>query len=359
MAIFRRFHKHDAAVKTKQEEWLAAEFISAGMENYDDWARSRPGSTTEWYIKDWIERCKHQPTTVRITQNGLAESLIRNLPNADRFGVVTDINAVPIRAEGKLIDLLRVAGNGDISLKDCAIRELHLRTAHRNVRLINCRVRKLILDEGATTTLEIAGGSIESILAPPPSDKAPFTGSVEIRDVRFSTAFENAQAYRNLRHHLSALHNHEAASVFHAAEMQAEVQRQSLIDKTISFFYHVISNYGASSARPFIIFAFLLGVNFAFLFSTDGVALLEETREADGWHYDLYGAGLNARALRAAVFALSQVLNPLGIFGTRLLLSGKTPAVAFVSGILGLLSAIALALFVLAIRRRFRLDRSS
>jgi len=148
-------------------------------------------------------------------------------------------------------------------------------------------------------------------------------------------------------------------SVFHAAEMEAEVGKQSLVDRIISFFYRWLSNYGGSSVRPLIICGVLLSINFILLFLTDGVTLIGEVREVDGWHYYLYGFDDTARFLRAAVFSISQMFNPLGIFGTRLLLSAKTPTIALVSALLGLASTIAFALFVLAVRRRFRLDRSS
>jgi len=347
-------------LREAQEDWLEEKSDPEWMEPYDSWVSARRGGTTTMYVEDWIERAAKKPMAVRVgSYTNFGELIAKNLHRVDRFGIEIERNQIPINVAGKMIGVLRSDGNGPIALEGCVIKELHLRLTPRNVTLNNCRIGELRLEENSLATLQMRGGEVKRVFAPTPTAKSPFTGSVEIRGVKWSNAFENAQAYRNLRHHLTALHNHDAASTFHSAEMKAEAGQQGLVDKIVSLLYRALSNYGGSSARPLALFSLFVGFNFILLFSTDGVTLLEEPREADGWHYELYGMGNNAKLLRAAVFALSQVFNPLGIFGTRLLLSGRTPLIALISMVLGLASTVSLALFVLAIRRRFRLDRGA
>ncbi len=275
--------------KTKtQEDWLAEQFDAVPMHDFEQWIRENRGKNANDYVDAWVKQCTEKPTTIQVVHaNNISNSLIERLPKANRFGIIIAINKFDLKLADKLIDLLRTHGTGKIVLENCAIRELDLRTTSRKVILKNCRVGLLRLDTESLSTFEMIGGSVRRTIAPAPYDKSPFTGSAEIRDVKLAPAFSNAQAYRNLRQHLTALHNHEAASVFHAAEMEAEVGRQSVVDKAISFFYRSLSNYGGSSARPLAICAALVMINFLLLLATDGVATLGEAREVDGWHYYL------------------------------------------------------------------------
>lgn len=345
--------------RASQEKWLDEKAGVSRMENFDDWTRRNPAKSRSDYIEEWLGLCAETPLTLDVPPyTDMLKMVLDRLPGADQFGLSVNANRATIRLSRKRIDLLRISGNATLLLDECAIRELDINAAPHDVLLRNCRIGTLRLRENSLNTFELIGGGVRRIYAPTPGEKSPFTGSVEIRNVNLSSAFENAQPYRNLRHHLTGLHNYEAASVFHAAEMQAEVRRQSWVDRCISYIYRGISNYGASSARPLLLFAIFVSVNFVFLLCVDGVATTGEVSEAEGWRYYMYGLDKKAQLLRAGVFSLSQTFNPLGIFGTRLLLSAKTPLIALVSSLLGIGSALSLTLSIFAIRRRFRLDRN-
>jgi hypothetical protein len=342
-----------------QKLWLDQDSELELWAGFEDWRNSNRGKTVVSYVQEWIAACAAHPVSIVASDNyGSWNEIDSRIGQVDRFGLRFHMSGAA-KISDKFIHTLEIYGPGPFTFVNCTIKNLELRQEQKsNVRLENCKIGILRLMSSSVATLEIIGSSVRRSYAPPPNQASPFTGSVEIRNSKFSPAFQNAQAYRNMRHHLSTLHNHEAASVFHAAEMEAEVGRQSLVDKTISFFYQWLSNYGGSSIRPFAICLALVLINFLLLFVSDGVTALGEAREVDGWHYSLYGFDDTARFLRAAVFSVSQLFNPLGIFGTRLLLTAKTPCLALASALLGLASTISFALFILAVRRRFKLDRS-
>jgi len=358
MRYFEFFRRSKRLIAANQRAWLNEKFDLTWMDNYGDWVSRGQGRNAHQYMTLWAERCKETPTATTISpHDDLFDAFAAKLDTLDRFGAHLEARK-PIALDNKLIDALLISGSGPLRLTNCAIRKLDLRNGPRDVTLIDCRVKELHLSERCLGTLEMIGGSIQRMFAPTPGEKSPFTGSAEIRRVHFSATFANAQAYRNLRHHLTTLHNHEAASAFHAAEMKAEVSRQSFVDRLVSRIYQALSNYGGSSVRPLVIFIAVLGINCLFLEITDGAVSIGNAEDSEGWHTYLFGEDQNAIWLRAIVFSLTQTFNPLGIFGTRLLLAGRTPTIAFISSLLGILSTLALALFVLAIRRRFRLDRS-
>ncbi len=326
------------------------------MDSLETWVSQGPGRNTAGYVNEWIGLCENSPTIISAAHDGVVDEILSRSDDLDRFSIHLITNK-EVKFSGKFIDLLRATNCGKVTLENCTVRNLALDSNTKDVTLIDCKIGRLDLRENSLNALEIKGGCINNITAPTPSQQSPFTGSVEVRGVNLSSDFRNSQAYRNLRHHLNALHNHEAASFFHAAELKTEFSKHGLVDKIISVVYRSASNFGGSSGRPLLIFVFIVAVHVGVLFATDGVVLIGDVTEAEGWRYELYGLDDHARFFRSLIFALSQSFNPLGIFGARLLLAARTMPIAITSAILGVSSAITFALFVLAVRRRFRLDR--
>jgi H+/Cl- antiporter ClcA len=63
-----------------------------------------------------------------------------------------------------------------------------------------------------------------------------------------------------------------------------------------------------------------------------------------------------AQVLRAAIYALQSIFNPLNLIVLKPLVSVCYWWAALVSFILGLFGIITFALFLLSLRRRFKLD---
>jgi hypothetical protein len=121
----------------------------------------------------------------------------------------------------------------------------------------------------------------------------------------------------------------------------------------VSRVYQTFSNYGNSIALPVAwLFGWLLAIGLlAFAAGTAAVA-----DPSSGWHAALSGKGLLAQVLRAGVYALQSVFNPLNLIVPRSLVSVCYWWAALASFILGLFGIVAFALFLLSLRRRFKLE---
>ncbi len=241
----------------EQLTWLTEHAKSEHFENYSDWARSKGRAPSlelfEEYLNEWAIRLAKGPTTLPLSHfsEGQRAALRAALSKANRFGLYLP-NDASLELEGKLLTRVNIRGSGSLILQNCAVQELSLggRDGHATLELSNCWVGVFILSERSVNYLNARDGGVERIIAPLPNKNNPFDGTVSISNVSFSTRPENAQGYRNLRHHLLAIHNQEAASIFHSAEMRTLYQQQGKLDQVFNLIYRAFSDYGNSTARP-------------------------------------------------------------------------------------------------------------
>jgi hypothetical protein len=146
----------------------------------------------------------------------------------------------------------------------------------------------------------------------------------------------------------------EMASLFHRLEQLVERENQGWFDRLLSRNYSVLSNYGSSSLRPLIYFMLLFFATFIIIFANDGAGY-GNAADFLGWQTGLVGGGCGARAERALTLAGQATLNPLGVFGTKGLLVAKYGWLETWLTLHGVLSALFLALFIFAARRRFKI----
>lgn len=229
-----------------------------------------------------------------------------------------------------------------------------------DVTLVNCFIGTLKLNETAAETLAMRGGAVLDIECWAPSGKVPFTGSVYFdKKVDFPRVpgrrLKGPQPYRNMRAHMLKLENIPMVSRFHSLEQAMEKEMEdSRFNRAISLVYSYLSDYGSSALRPFLWFVSIFIITFsASLFDGVGHA---EVENLNGWQESLAGDDYCPRALRAFVLTWQATLNPLGIFGIKGLLFAQTGVLAFWLPFHGLLSAIFIALFIFAIRRRFKMS---
>lgn len=314
--------------------------------------------TAEFYVDAWIKTSATHPTILNVTEPEVTKAVQRRQGDLVNVALIASRPETDLRLKNCRIFKLEIHNYSTIYLDGCSVRALQLRNGPVNLTIRNCQIGKFELSGSTIAYLDIDKSRILRVTCPSPSSTNPFLGSVSIRRTKLSSNWENAQHYRNARHHLAALHNHDAASKFHAAELQTELGRQSSIDKVISFTYLLLSNYGESTLRPLLwVIAFLL-LNTGILFFCDGVVLANASNEIFDWRTSLYGSGLEPEILRALALSFSQIFNPLGIFGTKAVVAAKSPLLEVVSMTIGFFGTLSLGLFVLALRRRFRLDRS-
>lgn len=161
-------------------------------------------------------------------------------------------------------------------------------------------------------------------------------------------------SYRKLRTQFTRENNSLAAGIFHAAELSIERPNDSSwINRVVGVAYELGCDYGNRTFRPmgWFLFVFLAVGTFAFA----GDIGVVEPKELVGWQKSLDGSSLDSRLLRSTVLAGQTVANPLGVFGKPLVVAKEFWQVAFL--ILGsLVGILALAMFLISIRRRFKLE---
>ena len=120
----------------------------------------------------------------------------------------------------------------------------------------------------------------------------------------------------------------------------------------VSKTYRWMSNYGNSIGRPLLCFATCV-----VLASVAGLALgtTATVETTQGWQIALQD-GDSAKYLRAAVYGLQSVFNPLSLFVSKPLITPMHWAGALLGSIFGLLGITSIALFLLSVRRRFKLE---
>jgi hypothetical protein len=175
------------------------------------------------------------------------------------------------------------------------------------------------------------------------------------RDARYNV--KNSQPYRNMRAHLSRLNNVPAAGIIHSAELGFDRRTERFPGNVLSLLYERGSDYGSSIGMPLAWFVAFLLISTAFLGISDSVVVTRHHDDMVGtWQEVLFSQDWIGRIARAAMYSVQSVFNPLGVFGSRNLLAASTGVTALIAGLLCLGATLALALFVLALRRHFRLN---
>ncbi|MFN3935876.1 hypothetical protein [Parvibaculum sp.] len=232
---------------------------------------------------------------------------------------------------------------------------------NRSLNFTDCWIGELRIVSGCIEDLAFIRGGIFKFVCPGPAEKNPFSGSILFSNVflprtRKEYLIGGAQPYRNMRYHLSQLQNGPAASVFHSAELAVERDDERGLNWLFNFLYDEFSDYGASPVRPLAWIGLLWTLTTIILYWS-GVDIAGEGKDAVGWQSCLHETGLWGDLLRAAILGF----QPISWLGS-LISSG--PSVALVPHSLlaqvwlvidGILSTVLLALFIFALRRRFRM----
>lgn len=247
-----------------------------------------------------------------------------------------------------------------IILRNCVIRRLEIHGC-KSVTLVNCQVGTLGLNNASLQHFDMRGGCILDIECHPPWEKSPFTGSVSIIDVFLPRdpekyLIKTPQPYRNLRAHLRRLENSQGSNLIHSAELAIERVTDNRTNKLLSHLYEQFSDFGSSALRPLVWLSLLWLVSFIVIFISDGAALAFAKEDYTGWRSLLTCTDTAGQVSRAAVLSLQQLASPLTILGAKPLLIPEYLWLAVWSVIHSLLSVVLLALFVLAVRRRFKMQ---
>ena len=264
--------------------------------------------------------------------------------------------------EDKEIGLLELVTRGSFEIRRCRIGKLYAYGSGHTLGLGNCWIGNLSLERNSFASFRMKGGGILDLSCPTPPGNNPFMGPVRIdRDVFAPSTrdygLQTAQPYSSLKLHLLNLGNVSAASIFQRAELTFERQDDTPTNKVLGFLYWLGSDYGTSTGRPLLWVAAFYAAASALLISLDAI-LPPDVGELDnlGWRSILTDGGWGGRITRGALYSFQAIFNPLGIFGSRSLLTVSDWWVALVASGLCFLATLSLALFVLALRRRFRIS---
>ncbi|TAM46948.1 MAG: hypothetical protein EPN55_03960 [Gammaproteobacteria bacterium] len=280
---------------------------------------------------------------------------------------------------------------GKINLKSLTIVELVVRRGTDRgllIQLSNCRVGKItvtkqpgveatsfiitscnigtfVMESEAIRDMEVTNGCILNFRCPAPDAKNPFMGSVSFKDVFFPRDTKNhlltgPQPYRNLRAHLRKLENTPAANLFHGAELAVERENDTWTNQAFSKIYEVLADFGGSVLRPLLWWLLLFALSILVVLNNGGVVkAINEQNVYVGWREVLVSDGIYTSLVSAFYVCIQAVVNPLGIFGYKALLIPVSPWVAMWLSFHSVISLVLIALLIVALRRRFKIQQST
>lgn len=262
----------------------------------------------------------------------------------------------PFEICGLKIRILQTKFQTTLRLRECFIDSLEIR-GPTDIEAHNCCIRRISFTStpvpGTVGNLQWTGGFLGHLKWGTGAE--PFRGDVSLSNIglpRCPTK-DGIQWLRDTRTILLKKNNQRAASFFHAAELAQERGREPIINRVASHLYELGSDFGNSISRP------LLWLTFFFLV-INGLALSTGTEAntivAIGWRTELATETELGKVLRASVYALQSIFNPLNLFDSRPLVTVRSWFIAMLCGGLGILGTMAFTLFILSLRRRFRLE---
>jgi len=285
-------------------------------------------------------------------------------PSGGHIQSLTFHGSITLTLSGLSIKTLDIRGHGvQIRANNCAIGELIVSAQGVNaeIRLNQCSVGTLRVVPGALGHYEMRGGCLLNVACPPPGPSNPFTGTVSFtKDVFFPRRrnmyiLAGPQPYRNMRYHLRRLENAQMANLIHSAELAVEREDDSLMNRILSHLYEWMSDFGSSALRPLVWQGVLFVLSFSLILYSDGAVQASRDTEFVGWQQVLIDPRWGACA-RAAYLAVQPLVNPIGIFGPKSVLIPRSAWLAVWLSVAGILGIVLLALFIFAIRRRFKIQ---
>jgi hypothetical protein len=247
------------------------------------------------------------------------------------------------------------AHNVTLILENCSVGRVYLYPGiQAKIKVKQSTLGMLRIDAGGCRALTIRGGHVLDLGLPPADGDNPFVGDVKISGVTFPVRSYKAQlatgqVYRNMQAHLADLKNFPLRDEFHAIEMALERNTNPwAFHSFVSFAYDLFARYGLSASRPLLWLFFLTAVS-AILSGALGFGVCQLDQKF-GWRQELEDGSFYCGFL----LGMTPLTNPLGLFSKDPIAVAKTWYWAAWLTVQGFLSAILIALALLAIRRKFR-----
>lgn len=267
-------------------------------------------------------------------------------------------------------DTLELRGLGHINfiIENCSIRNLNIKenggNKEKNIIITNSFINIFNIYSNSITNLKMLGGCIMNIKTPPTHADNPFKGDVIFHKVYFrknkisgKLTELQSQPYRNLREHLLELDNYKTANTIHAVIQEIDLQYDDVFNKLTGKFYRFASNYGSSPVTA-ISLVLLIWLSVILLVAVSGGVEMSKfvTDSPVGWYQSMSPDSTYNKLTRGIVLSTQNTFSPFTMLYGRGLVIPSTTTVAFISILQSILSPIFLALFIFAVRRRFRLN---
>jgi hypothetical protein len=297
----------------------------------------------------------------QIHEDGFVKLSGRNRNSTNVHSLLVSNNDQGISLSTLRIRTLRLQGNNSLhsptDISGCWIDKIEIYHVGKIV-IENCWIGTLDCHGGEITDLSIRGGGILSIISRAAHENNPFKGSIHFKKVYLPRQpggrLVDAQPYRNMRAHMIKLENTPMVSLFHTLEQAVErIQTENYFDKSVSWLYEQLSDYGSSIRRPAAWFFGLFLTTLVVVTCLGGAVAV--STGSHGWYGGLDHTSHWHAVERVVLLTLQGTLNPLGLFGSNSVIipaNGKVAAWMIAHSIC---STIFAALFVLALRRRFKM----
>ena len=297
------------------------------------------------------------------TLAGPSKTLTENdIGNVEVANMRRDINFEKLAIRN--VTLQRMTDNVTLKLCDCYVGTLRIHGHHEGrpptIQVRNTWIENLEIFPKCCKSFDMDGGGFLNLECPVPTEANPFLGPVSLRNIFVPRrsgpgGIQTAQPMRSLRAHLMDLGNIQAASVIHSAELALDRKDETDWNKFISYFYEISSDFGAATFRPLGLLLSLFFATFLLGGLFEAVELQVDPSALVGWQEILGADGRSGDSARAALLAVQPIVNPLGIFGVKALVVAKNIWMAGWILVQGIISPILIAMFIFALRRRFKM----
>lgn len=318
------------------------------VEVFERWC-SKPPKTTKEIPWERLKTLSMPELRVELGPHLRRADEIVSLPRfpSDRWSLLVDakcefshlnLKGVSGGQELELVGLrirrLETHGLEKLELTGCSIGALHPESAAMRLTFSDTLIDELDLARNGffLTRLDWSGGYLGYLKA----SAGEIRGDITIRDLRLPKVKgpRGAQWLRDARKLLNDKNNGLAAAVFHAAELVVSRPNEPWAARWASRVYELGSDFGNSIGRPVAWFFGTLVTIFALALAVGTEANLDA---ASGWHRALKEpCELSAQVLRAGIYAMQSIFNPLNLIVPKPLVS----YFAFVGGSLRSFSSV-------------------
>lgn len=283
---------------------------------------------------------KENPIAIRVGEEVKSDVCLSD-------GFYESITVLPNKNERQLVSInnchiatLILSGKATVLVSDSSIGSLRLANS-RNIHIKGSEVYSI---DVLNTEFHTGDMSINSTYLP-----------TKTKDKTGKSLLDNFKVYSDLRKMMYERGNILLANRFQSLEIKSSRQYESWSQKPFSWIYELVSDYGTSFIRPLILFLILF-VGTMFIACAEDAAIPQQKDDFyQGWQVAVLSS--DKKLVRAALLTAQSIVNPGGVISTKNLVVAKQGT--FTSKWLwaySLLSILLVALFIFALRRRFRIQ---